>query len=411
MTPKTVESGVLSRLLSPLGLKLESVEEIQALWAGYGHIYHVKASPTNNQDSGERHESEGRSEQEVDARQDFVLKVISPPPGPQGDESHLRKMFSYQVEQYFYKEIAPKLSQDISVAACFGTISDSKAADTEGQPDLMATLLSDLRLNFPIAGEKRAVLNRCQALAAIDWLAKFHGTFLSCPPQNHEKFLLPPLEENNARLGAGAQTKTLWLNGGYTYLATRRTEYNALARDTKSEWSAAFCEADGDWPPVAEMAARFLTPVGRHIETYIHGDVKSENLFSNAAGTEVAFFDFQYTGIGLGVCDLAKLFTCSVPSDMLVDEAQTIPREMNMQHAEKSLLERYLRVVMSSRPAGQSDYEMHELLRHWETALVDWCRFQASWGFWGNTEWLQSRVRFILKDKSWLAWLQSEIQT
>ena len=411
MAQKWVESAVLSRMLPPLGLEVESIEEIQALWAGYGHIYHVKALPTNKEQAGERHASKGSSEQEIVRSRDFILKVISPPTGLQGNEGHLRKMFSYQVEQYFYEEIAPKLSQDISVAACFGAIFDNVAADTKDQPDLIATLLSDLRINFPISGEKRAVLNRCQAFAAIDWLAKFHGTFLSCPPQNHENFVLPPLEENKARTNAGAQGRTLWLNGGYTYLATRRTEYNALAQDTKTEWSAAFCEADGDWPPVAEMAARFLTPVGRNIETYIHGDVKSENMFSNAAGTEVAFFDFQYTGIGLGVSDLAKLFTCSVPLDMLVDDTQTIPREMKMQHAEKSLLEKYLGVVMSSQRAPKTNCEMHELLRHWETALVDWCRFQASWGFWGNEEWLQSRVRCILKDESWLDWLKSQVQT
>jgi hypothetical protein len=32
---------------------------------------------------------------------------------------------------------------------------------------------------------------------------------------------------------------------------------------------------------------------------------------------------------------------------------------------------------------------------------VDWLRFQASWGFWGNTDWLEARVRSILKDQEW----------
>jgi hypothetical protein len=50
------------------------------------------------------------------------------------------------------------------------------------------------------------------------------------------------------------------------------------------------------------------------------------------------------------------------------------------------------------------------LVRHWETALVDWCRFQASWGFWGNTEWLEARVRSILADQGWRNWLEDDIK-
>ena len=50
-------------------------------------------------------------------------------------------------------------------------------------------------------------------------------------------------------------------------------------------------------------------------------------------------------------------------------------------------------------------------MRHWEAALVDWCRFQASWGFWGNTEWLQARVRSILADEGWREWLLREVSS
>lgn len=45
-------------------------------------------------------------------------------------------------------------------------------------------------------------------------------------------------------------------------------------------------------------------------------------------------------------------------------------------------------------------------LRHWETALVDWLRFQASWGFWGYSEWLEARVRSIIADQAWKNWLE-----
>ena len=51
------------------------------------------------------------------------------------------------------------------------------------------------------------------------------------------------------------------------------------------------------------------------------------------------------------------------------------------------------------------EYEWDLFIRHWEIALVDWLRFQASWGFWGNTEWLEARVRSILGDEQWITTL------
>ena len=54
------------------------------------------------------------------------------------------------------------------------------------------------------------------------------------------------------------------------------------------------------------------------------------------------------------------------------------------------------------------EYEWALFVRHWEAALVDWLRFQMSWGAWGNTEWLEARVRSILSDDEFKKWLLSE---
>ncbi|KAJ3559117.1 hypothetical protein NPX13_g9584 [Xylaria arbuscula] len=151
------------------------------------------------------------------------------------------------------------------------------------------------------------------------------------------------------------------------------------------------------------MAATFLIPRGREHESLIHGDVKSENLFTTHSGTEVAFYDFQYVGLGYGVCDLAKLFTCSVPLDMLTEDDQSA--ELPMGAGERSLLERYRANMLAGT---DKTYDWDTFVRHWETALVDWLRFQASWGFWGNTEWLEARVRSILKDDDWRTWLYEQ---
>lgn len=151
---------------------------------------------------------------------------------------------------------------------------------------------------------------------------------------------------------------------------------------------------------IADLVAAFLAPSAsgqspiESYQTLIHGDVKSENLFTSKSGEEVAFYDFQYTGLGLGVCDLAKLFTCSVPLDLLVID-ENIPHSLNMQEDEERLLRRYWAKL---RETSGKQYKWEVFVQHWEIALVDWLRFQASWGFWGNTEWLEARVRSILMD-------------
>jgi thiamine kinase-like enzyme len=165
---------------------------------------------------------------------------------------------------------------------------------------------------------------------------------------------------------------------------------------------------------VAEMVAALLAPSENFsgstddYQTLIHGDVKSENLCTTVSGKHVAFYDFQYVGLGLGVCDLAKLFTCSVPLHMLVGRRRSVPPELDMQEGEKRLLERYL---SNLKDVSRKRYDWDIFVRHWETALVDWLRFQASWGFWGNTEWLEARVRWILKDDSWREGLKEAYST
>jgi hypothetical protein len=298
-------------------------------------------------------------------------------------------------------------------------------------------ILSDLRPDFPTAPEKRGDLSETQVYAALNWLAHFHGFWWKDPsPLARSQMKLPPLQETLPQQQTPEARSGVWLNGGYTYLATRRTEYDSLARDTRSEWSAALCQPIHSTHSVAEIVAQLLapavTPGGSAIsayETLIHGDVKSENLFTTEDGTAVAFFDFQYTGLGLGVCDLAKLFTCSVPNHLLTRRELGIRSDeaMEMDGGEKALLEHYRRAL---EDASGKEYPWEILVAHWNAALVDWLRFQASWGkflpslglrivelmnvfrclgFWGNTEWLEARVRHILKDQGWWDWVLQSV--
>ncbi|KAL2846418.1 hypothetical protein BJY01DRAFT_213350 [Aspergillus pseudoustus] len=405
---------VASIMLSWHALELVSCTTLQTLWAGYGKICAITARATTDKAAAELGNLCGFEEESAGSTYALILKYISPPRKSGGgeaedeDEGHLRKMLSYEVEQYFYSDVVPLLGDDIAVAKCLASTRDMDGEEgVEELEGLMATVMVDLRPKFPVAGGKRSVLSKVQVRGALEWLAGFHGRSWSLLSSDLDEYVLPPLEEAKKRSAGGDVEGGLWLNGGYTYLATRRKEYDSLVEDTDSEWSDALCSVSGDSGlSIAEMAALLLTPCGRSVESYIHGDVKSENLFTTENGDEVAFFDFQYVGLGLGVCDLAKLFTCSVPLYMLVEDDEPLPENLAMGDGEKQLLLYYRRSLLQDD--GSEAYTWETFKQHWETALVDWCRFQASWGFWGNTEWLEARVRSILSDQEWRSWLHDE---
>ncbi|KAL4910834.1 hypothetical protein BDW74DRAFT_172295 [Aspergillus multicolor] len=404
---------VASIMLSWHSLELVSCTTLQRLWAGYGYICAITARATNDEAAKHLDRLCGVESGTAGSTYRLILKLISPPQksSENADEGHLRKMLSYKVEQYFYTRTVPLLGDDIAVAKCLASTRDMSGQDNEDElRGLIATIMVDLRPKYPVAGEKRGVLSSVQVYGALDWLARFHSRSWAHLSDELIEYVLPPLEENKRRQGGGKDVgNALWLNGGYTYLATRRNEYASLVDDSYSEWSEALCSPfEGLQMSVAEAVALALTPSGRLMESLIHGDVKSENLFTTSDGKQVAFFDFQYVGLGLGVCDLAKLFTCSIPLDMLVDD-EYLPDQLPMSTGEKRLLERYRSFLVRDK---ESDfYECETFKRHWETALVDWCRFQASWGFWGNTEWLEARVRSILSDNGWRDWLRRSIDS
>lgn len=408
MSENPLPDEVATTLLALNGLRFQSLKTIQSLWAGYGEICRVIATPDSSlNSSSESSRTTSTSSSTISTPQStpqelqtYILKLVTPPPTKSGDEGHTRKILSYQVEQFFYSHLAPQMPASLPVAKCLGSI---KQHNEDGS-SVTATLLSDLRVLYPVAGEKRDVLSATQAHAALDWLSGFHGFWWPRAKDfKRSSLVLPPLEEVR-RDGQDAKDKTVWLNGGYTYLATRRSEYNRLAKSPRDEWSKPITGSiAGGSASIAEMVAAYLEPKQsgqsptEGYQTLIHGDVKSENLFTSTSGAEVAFYDFQYTGLGLGVCDLAKLFTCSIPLSMLVADSH-VPHELKMQHGEEELLKRYWKRL---KETSGREYDWTVFLRHWETALVDWLRFQASWGFWGNTEWLEARVRSILGDDDW----------
>jgi hypothetical protein len=393
-------------LLSWKELQVTSCNILQTLWSGYGFICNITARPIKSS-TAVTAMLDTYCPKNENGEYPLILKIVTPPQGEQYYESegHMRKMLSYQVEQFFYDKVAPLLLDNVPVAKYVASTRDRD--DIPALKGVMASVITDLRTLYPVMPGKRDMLSHERVHAALGWLGRFHGESWNYLPMGIDDFILPPLDEAKYRSEGGPQRTNLWRNGGYTYLATRRQEYDNLEQNEDSEWSDKLCCPIEGSKSVAELVADFLAPRGRRFEVFVHGDVKSENMVSDSTETKIAMFDFQYIGLGMGVSDLAKLFTCSVPLDMLLGaETPRIEYSMPMCDGERSLLWAYWHTHLKPfADAAGIYYSWNLFVRHWEAALVDWLRFQASWGFWGNTEWLEARVRLILQDQSWWDWL------
>ena len=191
----------------------------------------------------------------------IIVKHINPPPKPGhprgfgGDLSHKRKLRSYQVETLFYKKFAEKCSQSCRVP----TLIASKEEKVE-----RAIILEDLdRAGF---SQRLKPRNLEQAGGCISWLADFHAVFLNTRPDG------------------------LWPVGTYWHLGTRPEELQQL-KDK----------------PLKEAASRIDAKLNSaKFQTLLHGDAKVAN-FCFADFSRVAAVDFQYTGAGCGMKDLAYL--------------------------------------------------------------------------------------------------------
>lgn len=182
-----------------------------------------------------------------------VVKNVRPPPRATGTVSDRRKRQSYDVETAFYRDLAPRCDDTCRVARLYAS-----RVTAEG----WLLVLEDL----DAAGfsERADDASRPQLDACLRWLASFHARFIGEP---------------------SAQLGTYW------HLATRIDELPAIAdpglRDAAPELDALL------------SAARF--------QTILHGDPKEANFCFTRDGRGVAAVDFQYTGRGCAMKDVAYL--------------------------------------------------------------------------------------------------------
>ncbi len=212
-------------------------ERIQSLWSGYGELLRVHLDGSE--------------------RETVIVKWVHPPAaGARSDVSHRRKCRSYDVELAFYRVYASRCDDGSRVAEHLGQRTGS-AEWLLALEDLDA-LGFDRRLRDP----RGADLDAC-----LVWLARFHGRFL------------------------GVRPESLWTEGTYWHLDTRREELAAI-RDARVRAGA------------PELDRRLREARWR---TIVHGDAKPANFCFARGARGVAAVDFQYVGGGCGMRDVAYL--------------------------------------------------------------------------------------------------------
>ncbi|CDR98931.1 uncharacterized protein SPSC_00950 [Sporisorium scitamineum] len=366
----------------PAGTRITGVVHLSELWAGYGHIYRIHV------------EHPSSSSSPTTADKTYIVKTIRPPRQKGGyDEGHARKMLSYQVEANFYRHYADKVaSEDCCVPNLFAS---SITEEDTGAGQVGQTLvLEDLSIRFPVLTERRGTLNDAQVTKSLEWLAHFHASSWNIESSSTTHFCPPPsLAIDSAWNGSG-----LWQQGGYHYLATRQSELSSIDPHTDT-WGQLGLHSASDLPLSVDWCLN--NPADRSRLSLIHGDVKAANMAFSRDTSKMAMYDFQYVGIGLGVQDLVKFLTTSIPS-----------RYLNNDDGELQLLRMYHSFSAAKLPKG-ARYEFEDLVKDWELALVSWVRFLAGWsgGFWGNVDWLQDRVEALLRDPEWVEGLRDRWKT
>ncbi len=248
-----------------------------------------------------------------------IVKHARPPRGARADASFERKCRSYDVEIAFYRTVASRCDDTCRVAKLLA----ARGSQTEREWTLVLEDLDDAGYDQRVEEASGALVDACLA-----WLASFHARFV------------------------GETFAALWPVGTYWHLATRQAEL-AVTEDRALRDAA---------PRIAAQlaAARY--------QTLLHGDAKDANFCFTRAGA-VAAVDFQYTGRGCAMSDVAYL---------LYGRADE-PRD-GIDHARLDSYFRHLRRELARRTdAIDADAVETEWRALYSVARLDFVRFLAGW--------------------------------
>jgi hypothetical protein len=325
---------------------MEKVAVIQPLWEGYG----VAERVTN---------ADGTS---------TIVKRVKPPPGRTG-LSHERKVMSYRVEAAFYaSELPSKL--------CAAGAAVALPASSFPPPSHEQISLTDLTATHAIQRQK-AGLSTSELKAALRWAANLHAATWEGSGGLVE--LLP----------------SLWPTGTFFRLQTRHEELETLSAAAvdggdSSSLLARVAKAV-DWrlrgvrtPPRPGEADDGRLVAGASGWALLHGDLKAPNLFFSAEAAvpaspgpaSAAACDFQYTGPGCVMLDVAYLLCNSARAEQLADGKDS---ELVACYVEELARARERQGGLHADGAAAYSYTMARAHREYRLAVADYARFLAGW--------------------------------
>ncbi len=350
-------------------IQISKEERITSLWAGYGTINSVQITISPK--------GETRS---------IVVKRVKPPRND-SSLSNRRKLKSYHIEAFFYKELVPMLLNIIQLDNSL-PLQVATPYSIEKSPGSFTFILSDLSDEY-MDSYSSSLSASDQTRQAIRWLAGFHAAF----------FKHPCLDSQSASEGDENNEK-VWAQGGYWHLKTRPDELESISSNQSYFQKSANAIDE-------RMNEHELSGYASH--TLVHGDYKEANiLFGSDPDTNCAAVDFQYTGKGYGAKDLVMWIVSSVPSrtfDQLGGEngilamyhnalCECVGKIRRLQDASNNTLN-----LNWTDEDVESFTNFDNIKMQYELALVDYVRFMAGWGMWGsNCGYAESRAREILKE-------------
>lgn len=316
---------------------------------------------------------------------------------PARSEAHwTRDLASYRNEARFYAHLHPLLLEYVPMIQVFAV--DQHASVEGGEDDSFLMLMQDASPTEDINGstrgfESRDMLGTMDTRGALEYLASLHAAGLSRSGEN------PILN---------ATKESLWMPGGWWTLDKRGI---AELNQALSIWPRVLDAfenqltaggVDPQDPQIVGLAARFvrnaqfisdeLSATGHNMETIVHGDFKSANLFFRTQAHDAVAFDWQWTGAGLGAYDVAYLFSTSVGMEAFsicsnnehagVEED---PYAAALDYGETELLAFYYNhFVAAARLQGveaSEQYSFGAFRRHYVLATLDYSRLLIS-NFW-----------------------------
>ncbi|KAI8820489.1 Ecdysteroid kinase-domain-containing protein [Fimicolochytrium jonesii] len=360
----TRKPGQVSKLQSilPPYTKVLSTAVVASLWAGYGTISRITAQETSSK-----------------RKVSYILKTVEADRGDPKDEGHNRKVTSYKVEGTFYekeqfaKSLKNSLVGEVPIPEPLAVRMSS--GDRDGFS--LGILMSDLH---PVYSRSSSSLDFADACSALTWLARFHAHFWGSEPSRS------PTDAKGTLSPSG-----IWKEGSYWHLGTRTAEFESIPRSKR--WDP-FRRHGGT---IATMLASRMQEdeVGMRYRTVLHGDPKAENILFKAKGAAedggpgCAFYDFQYAGYGVSAVDVAYFLATSVHPRLLSETSEYELLTVYNTEVRRCLRLRGLHV-------DAEDFTLSRLQIELGWAIVDWVRFMAGWGTWGNSDWAEKKARLAL---------------